>query len=140
MTPWLLHHDQGHDPNWKIRWLVVETGSWLNGRQVLLQPSVIGIPDHEKRLLPVRLSKAKVHASPDIGEDLSVTKQMQNSLYDYYDWDPYWGQIITACKLSAHTKICPFCQTEARRSTAQFVKPTQWETTSATHICATSPR
>jgi len=29
------------DATWLIRWLVVETGSWLSGRKVLLPPSVI---------------------------------------------------------------------------------------------------
>jgi hypothetical protein len=79
------------DLSWKIRWLVVETGSWLSERQVLLQPSVIGTADHSRRVLPVRLTKAQVEASPDIARDLPVTMQMQGDIYDYYGWDPYWG-------------------------------------------------
>ncbi len=79
------------DTSWKIRWLVVETGSWLSGRQVLVHPSALGTPDHAQRRLPVRLSRAKVESSPDITQDLPVTRQMESEITDYYGWDPYWG-------------------------------------------------
>ena len=38
------------DRNWGFRWLVVETGSWLSERQVLVHPSAIGKVDHENSL------------------------------------------------------------------------------------------
>ena len=79
------------DATWKIRWLVIDTGHWLTGRQVLVHPSAIGLPDHERRQLPVKLTRAKVEASPDIQQDQPVTMQMQSHLSDYYGWDPYWG-------------------------------------------------
>jgi len=79
------------DTTWKIRWLVIDTGHWLTGRQVLVHPSAIGLPDHERRHLPVNLTKAQVEDSPDIQQDQPVTMQMQNHLYSYYGWDRYWG-------------------------------------------------
>ena len=79
------------DRTWKIRWLVIDTGTWLTGRQVLIHPSAIGQPDHEEQHLPVHLTKAQVEASPDILQDQPVTMQMQSRLYDHYDWDPLWG-------------------------------------------------
>jgi hypothetical protein len=79
------------DTTWKIRWLVIDTGNWLTRRQVLVHPSAIGMPDHERQNLPVRLSKAQVEMSPDIEQDRPVTMQMQSDLYGYYGWDPYWG-------------------------------------------------
>jgi hypothetical protein len=79
------------DTNWKIRWLVIDTGHWLTGRQVLIQPSAIGRPDHELQNLPVNLTKSQVEASPDIAQDQPVTLQMQSQLHSYYGWDPYWG-------------------------------------------------
>jgi hypothetical protein len=78
------------DATWKIRWLVVDTGGWLSERQVLVHPALIGTPDHEQLLLPVKLTKRQVEASPDIAQDRPVTMQMQTNLYDYYGWDPYW--------------------------------------------------
>jgi len=34
------------DQTWKIRWLVVDTGSWLLGRKVLVHTSAIGFMSH----------------------------------------------------------------------------------------------
>ncbi len=79
------------DATWKIRWLVVDTGHWLPGRQVLIHPSAMETPDHERQRLPVNLTKAQVEASPDILRDQPVSMQMQQHLFDYYGWDPSWG-------------------------------------------------
>ena len=90
------------DQTWKIRWMVVDTGHWLPGRQILIHPSAIAPLDlslPSKRVLPmmswgdalavsVRLSKQQIEASPDAREDEPVTKQLETHLYDYYGWDP----------------------------------------------------
>jgi hypothetical protein len=80
-----------NDRTWKIRWLVIDTGHWLTGRQVLIHPSAIGSADHKLRHLPVNLTKSQIEASPDIRQDEPVTMQMESHLYGYYGWDPYWG-------------------------------------------------
>ncbi len=79
------------DATWKIRWLVVDAGHWLTDRQLLIQPSAIGKPDYEMRLLPVDLTKAQVEASPDIRQDQPVTMQMENETHGYYGWNPGRG-------------------------------------------------
>ncbi len=79
------------DDSWRIRWLVVDTGNWLSGRKVLLHPSALGQPDPALRGLPVALTKAQVKGSPDVSTDQPVSRQMESHLYDYYGWDPYWG-------------------------------------------------
>jgi hypothetical protein len=35
------------DDRWKVRWLVVDTGTWLPGRKVLLHPSAIADVDYD---------------------------------------------------------------------------------------------
>lgn len=79
------------DRNWRVRWLVVDTGKWLTGRKVLLHPSALGTPDHERHQLPANLTKAQIEASPDLEQDQPVSAQMESSLYGYYGWDPLWG-------------------------------------------------
>ena len=79
------------DTTWKIRWLVVDTASWLTGRKVLVHPSAIGKTDYEQRIVSVSLTKAQVKDSPAILMDQPVSRQMQNGLLDYYGWDPLWG-------------------------------------------------
>jgi hypothetical protein len=79
------------DLTWKIRWVVVDTGSWLSSRKVLVHPAAIRHLDYERQELSVGLSKHQIEASPSILRDQPVSQQMENSLYDYYGWDPTWG-------------------------------------------------
>ena len=79
------------DRTWKVRWLVVDTGTWLSERKVLIHPSAIGQADYEGQRLAVALTKAQVEDSPDIAEHQPVSRQMERELYSYYGWDPLWG-------------------------------------------------
>lgn len=79
------------DASWLVRWLVVDTGTWLSGRKVLLPPSVLGHLDAKKEEFAVRLTKQQVKDSPDIKTDRPVSRQFETYIYDYYGWRPYWG-------------------------------------------------
>jgi hypothetical protein len=93
------------DQTWRIRWIVVDTGTWLPGRKVLIHPSAVapvdiappsgaGLPMMRGRqalVLPVLLTKQQIEAGPETREDEPVTKQIESRVYDYYSWDPGWG-------------------------------------------------
>jgi len=78
------------DTTWALRWCVVDTGSWLSGRKVLLPPSAIGHPDLERRAFSVKITRKQVEDSPVIASDAPVSRQLENSVYGYYGWSPYW--------------------------------------------------
>lgn len=84
------------DVSWKVRWLVVDTGTWLSGRKVLLPVSVLGHIDEKREQFAVRLTKQEIKNSPDIDADMPVSRQMESSIYEYYGWDPYWGDGFSA--------------------------------------------
>ena len=79
------------DASWRVRWLVVDCGTWLTGRKVLIHPSAISRADLEQQQFLVSLTKAQVEMSPELAEDQPVSQQMENQLYTYYGWDPLWG-------------------------------------------------
>lgn len=79
------------DLTWRIRWLVIETGSWLSGRKVLLPPSVLGHVNHIGHQYSVRLTRQQIKDSPSIDTDEPVSRQKETGLYDYYGWAPYWS-------------------------------------------------
>jgi len=79
------------DRAWTIRYLVVETGSWLSSRQVLLSPASAGSPDWEKLVIPVDLTMDQVRQSPDIGSDKPVSRQEEMAMSQYYGWPAYWS-------------------------------------------------
>ena len=79
------------DDTWLVRWLVIDTGSWLSGRKVLLPPSVLGHFSAIGDQFSVRLTKQQVKDSPGVDTDLPVSRQMETNTYDYYGWNPYWS-------------------------------------------------
>jgi uncharacterized protein YrrD len=79
------------DGTWKLRWLVVETGSWLTGREVLIHPSSITAIDDQLQTLAVELTQQKVKDSPETSHDRPVSRRMERSLYGYYGWPAYVG-------------------------------------------------
>jgi hypothetical protein len=79
------------DATWLVRWVVVDTGTWLSSRKVLLPPTVLGHLNSETEEFAVRLTKQAIIDSPDVDTDKPVSRQMETGLYDYYGWSPYWG-------------------------------------------------
>jgi uncharacterized protein YrrD len=79
------------DETWTIRYLVVETGTWLSGRKVLLSPVALGEPDWESRTFAANLTMEQVRNSPHIDTDKPVFRQHEMELSGYYAWPMYWG-------------------------------------------------
>ena len=67
-----------------MRWLVIDCGTWLSGRKVLIHPSAIPRDDLEQQQFVVALTKAQVEDSPKLLEAQPVSQQMENQLYTYY--------------------------------------------------------
>jgi hypothetical protein len=78
------------DSTWTLRWMTVDTGTWLPGRLVLLPTSALRQPDPTRREFPVDLSRDRIKESPGIDEDAPVSRQMETDVYAYYGWTPYW--------------------------------------------------
>jgi sporulation protein YlmC with PRC-barrel domain len=79
------------DKAWIIRYLVVETGSWLSSRKVLISPISISRPEWAARILPVSITKEQIKSSPDIDTDKPVSRQYEVSYLGYYGYPYYWG-------------------------------------------------
>lgn len=79
------------DKAWVIRYLVVETGSWLSSRKVLISPISISRPEWAARILPVSITKEQIKSSPDIDTDKPVSRQYEVSYLGYYGYPYYWG-------------------------------------------------
>ncbi len=80
------------DETWTIRYMIVETGSWLFGRKVLLSPESVITYDWEHEKLKVNLNVEQIKNSPLIDTDMPVSRQHEIDLYSYYPWGGYyWG-------------------------------------------------
>lgn len=78
------------DATWAVRWLVVDTGTWLNDRRVLIPAAVLGQPDPAVRDIRVRLTMDQVRNSPDVDTQRPVSRQYETGAHDYYGLTPYW--------------------------------------------------
>jgi hypothetical protein len=79
------------DKAWVIRYLVVDTGTWLSSRKVLISPFAVGLPNWPEKLLPVSITKEQVKNSPDIDTDKPVSRQSERQYLGYYGYPIYWG-------------------------------------------------
>jgi len=79
------------DRQWVVRYLVVETGTWLMGREVLISPYAVGTADDAARMLPVSITKQQVKDSPNIDCDKPVSRQHEIQYLGYYGYPYYWG-------------------------------------------------
>jgi uncharacterized protein YrrD len=79
------------DSNWTIRYLVVDTGSWLTRRHVLLATAAVEEVDWEKRDFRVRLTRDQVRHSPDIDTEKPVSRQQEIAMHRYFGWPTYWN-------------------------------------------------
>ena len=79
------------DKSWVVRYLVVETGSWLSSRKVLISPYAVRDADWDKKILPVHLTKYQVEHCPDIDTERPVSRQHEMMYADYYGYPYYWA-------------------------------------------------
>lgn len=78
------------DDTWTIRYLVVQTGTWLSGRRVLISPISVHEADWQNRQILMSLTQDQVRNSPDIDTAKPVSRQYEREFYKYYGWDCYW--------------------------------------------------
>jgi sporulation protein YlmC with PRC-barrel domain len=78
------------DTSSMVRYFVVDTGSWLPGRRVLLAPAAVGTIDHQGQAITTAMTRRQVEESPGVETDQPVSRQQEEQLYRHYGWDPYW--------------------------------------------------
>lgn len=79
------------DETWAIRYVTVETGNWLGGRQVLISPISVIHADWQAKRLDVTLTKEQVENSPNIDTQRPVSRQDEATYLGYYGYPYYWG-------------------------------------------------
>jgi hypothetical protein len=78
------------DETWVVRYFVVETGTWLDSRKVLISPLAVREADWTQKLLRVGLTQAQVEGSPDIDTEQPVSRQQEREYTSYYGYPYYW--------------------------------------------------
>jgi hypothetical protein len=78
------------DLSWAVRYLVVDTGKWLPGRQVLLAPHAFGNFHEAGKVLAIKLTRKQIENAPPIDTHKPVSRQCEEEYYRYFGWPYYW--------------------------------------------------
>lgn len=78
------------DRQWTIRYLVVDTGRWLTGREVLISPYSVMHPLGGDKRIHLALTQEQVKNSPDVDTHQPVSRQHERELLSYYSYPDYW--------------------------------------------------
>ena len=76
------------DESWSVPFLVVDTGTWLTSRKVLISPRSIGRANWEQKVLPVGLTREQVRNSPHIDAGKLVSREHEREFLGYYGYSP----------------------------------------------------
>ena len=78
------------DATWAIRYLVIDTQNWLEGRHVLISPQWIERVSWIKSSVLVSLSRAAIEQSPEDPGGSLRTREYETRLHEHYDRRGYW--------------------------------------------------
>jgi hypothetical protein len=78
------------DQCWAVRYVVVDTASWLPGRQVLISPHAFGDLSEAGKVLRVNLTRKQIENSPSIESRQPVSRRYEEEYYRYFGWPFYW--------------------------------------------------
>jgi uncharacterized protein YrrD len=81
------------DYRWVVRYLIVDTGTWLRSREVLISPISLRYETLATDTVYVSLSKAQVASSPSIDTDKPVSRQNESEHLTYYGYPNYWDGV-----------------------------------------------
>ena len=72
------------DNGWKIDYLVVDAGDWLNSKKVLLPTNWISQVKWENQIVIVNVTTEQVENGPEYNSSAPVNEVEEKKIYDYY--------------------------------------------------------
>ena len=78
------------DRRWVIRYLVVNTGGFLDRRDVLVSPIAFRDVDWATHLFHVALTRDKLSRSPLVDTHMPVSRQHELDYFRYFGYSNYW--------------------------------------------------
>jgi hypothetical protein len=81
------------DERWVVRYLIVETGVFLDGKRVLISPISFREAEWSTRQFHLALTIDKVKNSPNVDVNKSITREQERNYHNYYRYHHYWGSL-----------------------------------------------
>jgi sporulation protein YlmC with PRC-barrel domain len=81
------------DETWSIRYLIVKTGNWLWGKQVMISPRWIGSVSWAESKVFTTLSREEIRSAPEYKELAAITRDYEENLFGHYGCEGYWSDL-----------------------------------------------
>lgn len=78
------------EESWEIRYIVVDTGSWLPGKKVLLSPGWIEAVKWADAKVHTNLLRSAIKSSPAYDPNFPITRDYEVQLFAHYGQTKYW--------------------------------------------------
>ncbi len=88
-----LHDFYFDDHTWIVRYIIVDTGTWLAEKLLLISPESFKKLNWDNKTFEVNLDKQQIADSPNVDKEKPVSRQMETELIGYYGWPMYWTGI-----------------------------------------------
>lgn len=88
------------DSTWQIEYLVVNAGSWLFQRKVLIPCISLENIRWADRRVHVSISRAEIKNSPEYDPKQPIARDYEQALHEHYRRPPYWQVASSAAKTS----------------------------------------
>ncbi len=78
------------DENWAVRYLVIDTVNWWQGKKVLLAPGWINDISWRESKVFIDLDRATIKQAPEYQASRPITRDYESRLHAYYHREGYW--------------------------------------------------
>lgn len=78
------------DQRWIVRYMVVDTGGFLNRHEVIISPISFSEVEWPTQIFHLTLTKEKVENSPTVDTQRPVSRQHEEDFNNYYAYPHYW--------------------------------------------------
>lgn len=85
------------DQKWTLRYMVADTGMWLQERRVLIPPFVLRNPDWATRTFPLDLRKQEIENAPELDADAPISRLYEKKYHNHFGWPYYWVALYPGC-------------------------------------------
>ena len=72
------------DQSWKIRYLVVDVGSWLKRQDVVIPVTALERPDWVNKTFRAHLTKKQLGDSPNVDTEKPVSRRQEIAMAEYF--------------------------------------------------------
>lgn len=78
------------DESWTLRYFVVNTGTWLSKRRVLVSPAAFADSDGGDETITTVLTRNQVEDAPEADLAKPVSRSFEAELHQHFNWPLYW--------------------------------------------------